>query len=334
MSCARRPPEVAVLHYPGAQLSATWGLTDVLGIASDRSRELGGDAAPVVRVTHWHPATPHGPVEKAFDTHGELPAGRKEVVVVAPSLRQLPEPPAIATLVAWLRERRAEGCVIASICSGAYVLAEAGLLDGRSATTHWCQAADFEARFPAVRLVPGSLLVDDGDIITAGAVMAWIDLGLRLVERLLGPAVAVAAARYMLFDPAGREQRHHSGFAPPLNHRDAAVLRVQHWLQATGAREVSLPAMAARAGLEERTFLRRFRKATGMRPTEYCQRIRVARGRELLEASGDSVAEIAWSVGYGDEGAFRKVFLRVVGLSPRVYRQRFRAGGAHFGGAA
>jgi transcriptional regulator GlxA family with amidase domain len=178
-----------------------------------------------------------------------------------------------------------------------------------------------------VRFDAESVIVDDGDIITAGAVMAWSDLGLRLVDRLIGPAVTVETARYMQLDPAGREQRHYSAFAPRLNHGDAPVLRVQHWLQATGAREVSLGAMAERAGLEARTFGRRFRRATGLRPTEYCQHLRVGRARAMLEVSTRPVAQIAWEVGYGDEAAFRKIFRRVVGLAPGAYRLRFRPAG-------
>ncbi len=327
MAHADPPTEIALLHYPGAQLSATWGLTDIFGIANDRAREIGGPAAPVLRVSHWAPASAAGPVEKTFDTHGPLPS-RPAAAVAGPSLRDLPGDPAMLdTLAGWLRDRHAEGSIACSVCSGAFLLAYAGLLDGRGATTHWCHAADYAARFPAVRFEADSVLVDDGDIITAAAVMAWSDLGLRLVDRLLGPAVTVATARYMLFDPAGREQRHYSGFAPRLDHGDGPVLRVQHWLQATGARDVSLGSMATRAGLEARTFERRFRKATGLRPIEYCQHLRVGRARTLLEVSSLPVAQIAWEVGYGDEGAFRKVFRRVVGLSPGAYRLRFRPAG-------
>jgi AraC-like DNA-binding protein len=182
-----------------------------------------------------------------------------------------------------------------------------------AATMHWCHAADFAVRFPAVRIDAERLIVDDGDIITAGAVMAWTDLGLRIVNRLLGPTVTVATARYMLFDPAGREQRHYSGFAPPPNHGDASVLRVQHWLQANGARHVTLAAMAERAGLEQCTLLRRFHQATGLRPTEDGQHLRIAHAREMLELSARSVAQIAWQVGYGDETAFRRYSVRSSG---------------------
>ncbi len=325
------PAEVALLHYPGAQLAALHGLTDLFGIASDRSREIGGPTASMLRVTHWRPAAPEGPIEKVFDTHPGL-SSRPAVAIAGPSLRNLPQDPeTLDTLAGWLRDRHAAGAVVGSVCSGAYLLGHAGLLDGRVATTHWCHAADLAARFPAARIDPARLVVDDGDIITSGAVMAWTDLGLRLVERLLGSAVTVATARFMLFDPVGREQRHYSGFAPRLNHGDGPVLRVQHWLQGVGGQGATLGAMADRAGLETRTFERRFLRATGLRPTEYCQHLRVARARELLELSALPIAQVAWKAGYGDEAAFRKVFRRVVGLTPGAYRRRFRLGNVEGG---
>ena len=120
------------------------------------------------------------------------------------------------------------------------------------------------------------------------------------------------------------EQRHYTGFAPRLNHGDAAILRVQHWLQANGARDVTPAAMAEHAGLDPRTVLRRFQRATGLRPTEYCQHLRISRAREMLKLSTRKVAQVAWEVGYGDEAAFRKVFRKDVGFAPGAYRLRFR----------
>ncbi len=110
---------------------------------------------------------------------------------------------------------------------------------------------------------------------------------------------------------------------PNLHHGDAAILRVQHWLQTNGARDVDVGMMAQQAALEERTFLRRFQKATGLKPTEYCQHLRVGKSREMLEFTRQNVDQIAWSVGYEDAGAFRKVFHKLVGLSPGQYRERF-----------
>ena len=130
-------------------------------------------------------------------------------------------------------------------------------------------------------------------------------------------------ARMLLVDPPGREQRYYSGFVPRLNHGDAAILKAQHLLQANEGKKARLSALAAAAGLEERTFLRRFQKATGLTATDYAQRLRVARAQELLQFGQQPIERIAWQVGYSDPGAFRKVFLRIVGLPPGEYRQRF-----------
>jgi transcriptional regulator GlxA family with amidase domain len=124
-------------------------------------------------------------------------------------------------------------------------------------------------------------------------------------------------------DPPGREQRYYSAFSPNLSHGDAAVLKVQHWLQATVAKDMTLSDLGARAGLEERTFLRRFRKATGQTAVDYCQRLRVGKAAEMLQFSNSPIEAIAWEVGYRDPGSFRKVFFRVTGLTPGAYRRRF-----------
>jgi transcriptional regulator GlxA family with amidase domain len=156
--------------------------------------------------------------------------------------------------------------------------------------------------------------------------MAWTDLGMRLIDRLLGPSIMVETSRFFLVDAGGREQRHYRSFAPRLTHGDEAILRVQHWLQAKGARAVSVADMAREAGLEGRTFQRRFKAATGIKPTEYVQCVRVEKARELLQFTKRTVDQIAWSVGYEDSTAFRRVFNRLVGVSPGDYRRRFGAG--------
>ena len=126
-----------------------------------------------------------------------------------------------------------------------------------------------------------------------------------------------------LVDAAGREQRFYSTFAPRLHHGDETVRRIQHWLQIHYATNAAVTTLADRARLGERTFLRRFRNATGFTPTEYLQQLRVERGREALEFSMQTVSEIAWMVGYQDEGAFRRIFRRITGLAPGDYRKRF-----------
>ena len=153
--------------------------------------------------------------------------------------------------------------------------------------------------------------------------MAWIDLGLKLVERYLGPFVMIKTAQFFLVDPAARQQRYYANFSPTLQHGDAAILRVQVCLEISLSQAISIGEMASTARLGERTFLRRFQKATGVTPTEYVQSIRVQKARELLELTSLSIKEIAWKVSYEDAGAFRKIFQKAVGLQPLEYRKRF-----------
>lgn len=314
--------EVGIVLYPECQTGMVLGITDLFHIAGRFAVDHG--RAPV-RVSHWRLQDGGGFVRR-FDSHPDQPGGNSPAVLITPgSLHKLLEAEEVAPYARWLLDRHAQGTVLASNCGGAFALAATGLLAGRPATTHWFFAEAFRERFPDVRMEADRMVVDDGDIITAGGLMAWTDLGLRIVKRLLGPSVMMETARFLLIDPSGREQKNYASFAPKLTHGDEAILKVQHWLQAKGAGPVAVAEMAGEAGMEERTFQRRFKAATGMTPVEYVQHIRVGKARELLEFTRRTVDQIAWSVGYEDAAAFRKLFHRITGLSPQDYRQRFSA---------
>ncbi len=156
--------------------------------------------------------------------------------------------------------------------------------------------------------------------------MAWVELGLKIIERFISPAIVLSVARFFLVDAAGREQRFYSAVSPKFSHGDTAILKVQHWLQRHAAEKLTLPQMAAQAKLGERTFLRRFQKATGFNPTRYLQLLRIAKAREMLELTNHKIDQIAWRVGYEDAGAFTKVFQASMGLTPSDYRRRFSVG--------
>ena len=312
--------------YPGAQMAAVLGLTDLLSVADRLAREKHPfGASPLLRISHWQKAAQEETPVRVFDTiSGE--EGKPTVLILPPTLGDPVSRETAALYADWLRNSHGSGITLASVCAGALVLGETGVLANRTVTTHWAYGELLRTRFPDVGGVETDrLIIDDGDIITAGGVMAWTDLGLKLVDRFLGPTVMIETARYLLLDPPGREQCYYSVFAPRLTHGDTAVLKVQHWLQATDAKDTNLAALAAHAGLEERTFLRRFQKATGLTTTEYIQRLRVGKAQELLQFSRLSIDQIAWEVGYADPGAFRKVFTRIVGLTPNEFRRRFRA---------
>lgn len=321
----RQAFEIGLVLYPGAQQASVLGLTDLFGVANRIATSYKNASEPPLRVSHWQQNTIAAPPVRVFDS-GAGPNSILSALILPPTLDEPAHVPPVTALTTWLCEQHANGVVLGSVCAGAFVLAATGLMAGRPMTTHWAYADQLQERFPQVRVDADRLILDDGDVITAGGLMSWTDLGLRLVDRLLGPTVMIETARMLLVDPPGREQRYYSVFSPNLTHGDAAVLRVQHWLQATQAKNIALAALAAQAKLEERTLLRRFQKATGMTTTEYCQRLRVGRARELLQFSTASIDRVAWEVGYNDPGAFRKVFTRIVGLSPGEYRLRFCAG--------
>jgi transcriptional regulator GlxA family with amidase domain len=308
--------EVGMLLYAGAQQSAVLGMADLLKTASDLSARLAG---PTFRISQWR-EDPSGAV-KCTDVAPRHPLsliympGR----LAGPVSRQQSLPS-----IRWLLKRHAAGATLASSCGGSFLLAEAGLLDGRTVTTHWSVAGQLAARFPNVKLAPDEILIDDGDIVTAGGLMAWTDLGIHLIGRFLGGQVMSEVARFFLIDPAGREQRHYSDFVPNYAHGDEAIVKVQRWLDATGARHTTVKKMATVAALEERTFLRRFRAATNTVPSQYAQRLRVTRARSLLQQTRLAVSEIGRRVGYGDAPTFGRLFTRIVGLTPGEYRRRFR----------
>lgn len=317
-----RPTEIGILIYPGAQMAAVLGLTDLFGVADRLARaKQPGCEAPLLRVSHW---SIQGTDEPPRPHTSPGPDGVLAVLLLPPALGEPITRETAASLAAWLRERHQAGSVLGSVCAGAFLLGETGLLAGRTVTTHWAYDEAFRARFPDVGVNTDQLIIDDGDIITVGGMMAWTDLGLKLVDRFLGPTVMIETARQMLVDPPGREQRTYSVFSPRLTHGDAAILKVQHWLQANAAGQISVAFLADLAGLEERTFLRHFQKATGLTTTEYVQRLRVSKAQELLQFGTLPADSITGQVGYGDAGAFRKVFTRIVGISPGEYRRRFR----------
>ncbi|WP_192933774.1 GlxA family transcriptional regulator [Sinorhizobium meliloti] len=314
--------EIGILRYDGAQAAAVLGMTDLLTAAAGIARQRHGVSHPL-RVSHWTRATGKRTPERVFSSDPVSLGDRPTVIVIPPGLGD-PLPEREARYYAdWLRSEHSKGAGLCSICKGAFLLGETGLLAGRTVTTHWSYEEHLVSRFPDINVNTDRLIIDDGDILTAGGVMAWIDLSLILIERFLGPTIMVETARAFLVDPPGREQSYYSAFSPRLNHGDDAILKVQHWLQATGGKDMGLAVLAEHAGLEPRTFMRRFQKATGHTAGEYVQRLRINKARDLLQFTRDPVDAIAWKVHYSDPSFFRKIFTRIIGLTPAEYRQRF-----------
>lgn len=167
------------------------------------------------------------------------------------------------------------------------------------------------------------MLLTDPDLVTAGGVMSWMDLGLHLIGRYVPPTVVQALGRFLLVDTGARQQSYYRSFIPVLDHNDRAILHVQHHIHRAYDQPLNIAQMAAMATLTERTFIRRFIKATRLRPAEYLQQQRVHKAREKLENTATTIERIAWQVGYEDISAFRRMFQKQTGLTPSQYRERF-----------
>lgn len=223
----------------------------------------------------------------------------------------------------WLVEQSHRGACLCSVCAGSFFLAQTGLLNGRKATTHWQLADEFARRFPEVNLQRDKLLVDEGSCVTAGGIFAYLDLTLHLTARFGSPELAATLSRMLLLDPVRRSQAPYSTCQFNRNHGDPDILGVQNWLDEHFRQQLSIRSLAGMARLGERTFIRRFKKATGETPLAYLQQLRMEAARRLLETSRRSLEEITLETGYTDVGSFRKLFSRHTGLSPSAYRKKF-----------
>jgi transcriptional regulator GlxA family with amidase domain len=296
-----------LIKYPGAQKSALLGMKDIFEYAGSQA-ETHGSGSFLCSIT-------------------AAPEGIPGVAVLPPALTSSPGslPDEWAPLLCAMHRA---GTVLASVCSGAFLLAGTGLLNGRRVTTHWSHADGFRQRFPSVTIDTDRLLLDDGDIVTAGGVMAWTDLSLHLVERFGGRALMLHVARQFVLDPPERQQSYYASFKPVTNHADQAVSAAQQLLHEAPHLAHSLASLAEAAALSERSLLRRFKQATGLTPVAYLQNLRVEMARSRLELTRDSFEQISWDAGYSDAAAFRRVFRKIAGLSPSDYRRRFGLPGA------
>lgn len=227
-------------------------------------------------------------------------------------------------LVEWIRQRARAARRTASVCSGAFLLATAGLLDGRRAVTHWQRCEEFATRFPKVRLEPDPIFVRDGDIWTSAGVTAGIDLALALVEADLGRAMALSVARQLVVfmkRPGGQSQ-----FSAALTLQDSGGRfdDLHAWIMQNLNRPLSLSDLAERAGMSMRSFSRHYRDATGRTPARAIEEIRLEAARRLLE-QGLQVGRVVTRCGFGTEETMRRAFQRRFGTSPQAYRERFSA---------
>jgi transcriptional regulator GlxA family with amidase domain len=314
---------IDVLAFPAVQLLDVTGPVQVFATANDFIEVAGGARPYEVRVVAQGgenvtassgvtlaaaPLTKPGEV-----LHTLLVAGGEGVDAAIEN----------PLLVEWVRQRAAQARRVASVCTGAFMLAAAGLLDGRRAATHWKYAAKLAQRFPAVHVEPDPIFVCDGSIWTSPGVTAGIDLALALVEEDLGRSMALAVARYLvvfLKRPGGQAQ---FSAALALQAADDKFGALHDWINQHLAGDLSLSVLADQAGMSERSFSRHYAEATGQTPARAIERLRVEAAQRLLSETRVPVKRIAQRCGFGSEETMRRSFQRLIDVTPQDYRARF-----------
>lgn len=314
---------IGLLHYPGAMDSALQGLSEMFLLANRVCARYPQTQTVQFKVSHWQLGQTEVEPLPDSDVPGDDTAPALNLLIVPPSIDGEYYLDPSPMLLAWLNRRHQQGVIVCSVCAGAFILAAAGLLDNRKVTTHWNLSSQFAQRYPHIALDSDRVLINDGDIITAGGLMAWLDLGLELVAQFTRPTIMTELGKLLVIDTGQREQRYYKKFIPPLDHGNAAIVKAQHYIQHHYRQSLSIKALAEHCHVGERTFLRSFAAATGLKPTEYVQNVRIQQARELLETTTMPVEQVAFGVGYEDTNAFRKIFKRLTGLTPREFRARF-----------
>lgn len=226
-------------------------------------------------------------------------------------------------LIPWLQHHFDRGAHIASICTGAFLLAETGLLDDKSATLHWGFAELFQKKYPQVKLDQDQMYLDHGRLYCSAGVSAGMDLSLYLVEKFCGRQAAVESAKTMVLDLGRKKQTPYECFLGPKKHGDPLIVKAQEWIEQHQTKVIDYKRLAREFRMSRRSLERRFKKAVGMTPLGYLQKLRVEHAKRLLEEGAWTFNEITYQVGYEDISFFRKIFIRLTGLRPKEYQQRF-----------
>jgi transcriptional regulator GlxA family with amidase domain len=255
----------------------------------------------------------------------QIPDISKTDLIIIPSLNHNYEQAVKANgqLIGWIEQQYKNGAEIASICTGAFLLASSGLLDGRTCSTHWAAADTFRTLFPKVDLQADRLITDENGIYTNGGAYSFLNLVIYLVEKYFDRQTAIYCSKVFQIEMDRESQSAFTIFTGQKQHGDEMVKEAQAYIESNMQEKISVEHLSARFAVGRRNFDRRFIKATGNTPVEYLQRVKIESAKKALETSRKTVNEVMYEVGYSDVKAFREVFRKVTGVSPLEYRRRY-----------
>jgi transcriptional regulator GlxA family with amidase domain len=257
--------------------------------------------------------------------HAHIGEIEKTHLVIIPSLNHNYYQSVVANkeLVNWVAKQYKNGAAIASICTGAFLLAAAGLLDGKSCSTHWAAADNFRNMFPKVALQPDRLITDEHGIYTNGGAYSFLNLVIYLVEKYYDRQTAIFCAKVFQIEIDRQSQSAFTIFTGQKTHGDEVVRKAQAYIEANIAEKISMESLCDTLAVGRRNFDRRFIKATGNTPLEYLQRVKIESAKKAFENTRKTINEVMYDVGYSDVKAFREIFRKITGMSPLEYRSKY-----------
>ncbi len=319
-------PRITLIAETNSLLSIVMGAADTF-MTANFSGSPGDENPPwfetqIVSID-GKPLTGFGNV--SVTPHTSIGAVDETDIILIPGFMPLFDPKASRSqeLVEWLAYQYGKGTLMCSVCTGAFLLAETGLLDGKTATTNWQFADLFQQTYPDVNLDINQLIVEDSGMISAGAVTSYLNLCLYIIEKYGSGNVAASCSKAMLIDPNRHAQTPYLTYRSQKNHGDAPILKAQEWMETNYSKSVLIDDIAQQMGMSSRNFKRRFKSATGEVPILYLQRIRIEGAKRLLETTRKTVDEIAFMAGYENSNSLRKLFKKYTSLSPNSYREKF-----------
>ncbi|MDC0609800.1 helix-turn-helix domain-containing protein [Vibrio sp.] len=296
-----------ICDYPSVLKSAVYGLEEMFNLANRICSEL---EVPVR-------------FEPLITASTNLPNSLFTVVILPPCAMSDYYIHPMEEFVQWLTQKYQEGSILSSACAGTFILAATGAIDSRTVTTHWSLSDKFKKQFPTIPTDTNKILINHGDIISAGGIMSWLDLGFEIIAKYSSQLVVSRLGKTLVMDTAHREQQYYKQFNPTFSHGDKAIVTVQQQMHQEYTNGLLIHELAKQANLTMRTLQRRFQKATGMNPNQYLQRLRIQHACDYLETTTYTFDWIANNIGYEDTSACRKSFINITGLTPKEFRRRF-----------
>lgn len=320
---------ISLLVYEDAVLSSISGAIDLLIATNGYLQQLGKSPAFRLELVSEKGATIRLNVPAQFICYKTIEEATDTNLIVVPAFSTSPDQvlPKNTAIIDWLKTKHNQGVEIASLCMGSYFLAEAGILTGKSCTSHWMAIPDMQRRYADVQVLSDAVLTDREGIYTSGgALLSW-NLILYLIEKFCGRDISIGVSRMFNIDLDRVSQSYFVVFQGQRQHEDEAILKAQTFIETNYHLPISMEQIAEQTNMSKRNFIRRFKSATQNTPLEYLQRVKIESAKKALEKNTDDVTSLMVNAGYNDIKTFRKVFKQITGLTPVEYRKKYSRAG-------